>query len=94
MYYATRAGVRDAGVLAVATKSAPAPSTWGHWSACAWTGAWLTSRGRLVVGSRELQMDEAWRDEVEWVERDGLRRRGHHPDLLAGLAPGARWFAD
>jgi hypothetical protein len=34
LYYATRAGVRDARILAVATKSPPAPSTWGHWSAC------------------------------------------------------------
>jgi hypothetical protein len=44
------------------------------------------------VGSREVQVHEAWRDEVEWVERDGLRRRGHHPDLLAALTPGARWL--
>ena len=28
------------------------------------------------------------------MERDGLRRRGHQPDLLAALAPGGRWLAD
>jgi hypothetical protein len=41
-----------------------------------------------MVGSRELLLDDGWRREVEWLERSGLRRRGHRPDLLAGL-PGA-----
>ena len=92
LFYATRKGVREAGLDAVVTNGAPAPSTWAHWSACAWTAAWLTSRDRIVVGSRELQMDDRWHQEVEWVERDGLRRRGHQPDLLAALAPGGRWL--
>ena len=29
-------------------------------------------------------MDDRWHQEVEWVERDGLRRRGHQPDLARG----------
>jgi hypothetical protein len=41
-----------------------------------------------MVGSRELLVDDGWRREVEWLERSGLRRRGHRPDLLAGM-PGA-----
>jgi hypothetical protein len=45
-----------------------------------------------VRGSRELQLDDAWREELEWLERDGLRRRGHHPDLAGALAPGGRWL--
>jgi hypothetical protein len=41
-----------------------------------------------MVGSRELLVDDGWRREVEWLERSGVRRRGHRPDLLAGM-PGA-----
>jgi hypothetical protein len=41
-----------------------------------------------MVGSRELLLDDGWRGDVEWLERSGLQRRGHRPDLLAGL-PGA-----
>jgi hypothetical protein len=92
LFYATPRGVRECGLDAVAPRCAPAPSTWAHWSACAWTAAWLTSRGREVVGSRELQLDDAWREEVEWLERDGLRRRGHHPDLAGALVPNGRWL--
>jgi hypothetical protein len=44
------------------------------------------------MGSRELQLDDAWREELEWLERDGLRRRGHHPDLAGALAPTGRWL--
>ena len=92
LYYATRAGVRDSGLIAAATTGAPAPATWAHWSACAWTAAWLTSRERQVMGSRELQVDERWHGELEWLEHDGPRRRGHHPDLATALAPGGRWL--
>jgi len=92
LLYATSRGVRELGVKAVASNAAPAPSTWAHWSACAWTAAWLTSRDRIVIGSRELQVDALWHEEVEWAERDGLRRRGHHPDLAAALGPGERWL--
>jgi hypothetical protein len=44
------------------------------------------------MGSRELQVNDAWREELEWLERDGLRRRGHHPDLAGALAPRGRWL--
>jgi hypothetical protein len=90
-FYATRRGVCEVGLDAVASNAPPAPSTWAHWSACALTAAWLSSRDRLVVGSRELQLDQRWHEEIQWGERDGLRRRGHHPDLIAALAPGGRW---
>jgi hypothetical protein len=92
LFYATRKGVRELDLEAVASNAAPAPSTWAHWSACAWTAAWLTARNRLVVGSRELQIDERWHVELQWTEREGLRRRGHHPDLAAALSPGGRWL--
>lgn len=92
LFYATGRGVRECGLVATPTRSAPAPSTWAHWSACAWTAAWLASRGREVLGQRELQCDPRWHEELEWIERDGLRRRGHHPDLAAALAPRGRWL--
>lgn len=92
LFYATRLGVRDTAIIATAQTAPPAPSTWAHWSGCAWTAAWLKSRGRHVVGSRELQLDEAWHDELEWRERDGVRRRGHHPDLVGALSVDGRWL--
>jgi hypothetical protein len=92
LFYATRAGVRETDVIAAATAAPPAPSTWAHWTACAWTAAWLTSRGRKVVGSRELQLDDAWHGELQWLERDGQRRRGHSPDLAGALPSGERWL--
>ena len=45
-----------------------------------------------MKGSRELQLDDAWRDELEWLERDGVRRRGHEPDLAGALTLGGRWL--
>lgn len=90
LLYATRAGVESTGVDAAPMVREPAPTTWAHWTACGWTAAWLTARGRHVVGSRELQLDESWHGELEWLERDGLRRRGHHPDLAAALTPAGR----
>jgi hypothetical protein len=49
-------------------------------------GGMADRRGRHVVGGRELLLDDAWTGELEWLERDGLRRRAHRPDLAAGLA--------
>jgi hypothetical protein len=85
LIYATPSGVEAAGVLAAPLPRQPAPTTWAHLEACAWTAAWLTARGRHVIGERELLLDKSWRGDLEWLERDGLRRRGHHPDLLAGI---------
>ena len=85
---ATRPGVAVCQVEALPVWSEPAAASWGHLRACAWTAAWLSARGRVMVGSRELLLDDGWRREVEWLEHSGLRRRGHRPDLLAGM-PGA-----
>jgi hypothetical protein len=92
LFYATRLGVRATGILATAPVAEPAPSTWAHWCGCGWTAAWLTSRGRHVIGSRELRLDDAWHDELEWRERDAIRRRGHHPDLAGALSSEGRWL--
>lgn len=86
LIFANRAGVQESGVEAAPIISPPAPTTWAHWQACAWTAAWLTARGRHVVGGRELLVDEGWEGELEWLERGGWRRRGHRPDLAASLS--------
>jgi hypothetical protein len=85
LIYATTAGVRAAGVSAKALRAAPAPTTWAHWDACGWTAAWLTARGRRMIGSRQLLLNDHWRAEVEWMEHGDRRRRSHRPDLLAGI---------
>lgn len=85
LIYATRAGVEAAESFAAPLPGEPAPTTWAHLEACAWTAAWLTARGRHVMGSRELLLDDGWKGQLEWLERDGVRRRAHRPDLVAGL---------
>lgn len=85
LIYATRAGVEAAESFAAPLPGEPAPTTWAHLEACAWTAAWLTARGRHVTGSRELLLDDGWKGQLEWLERDGLRRRAHRPDLVTGL---------
>ena len=67
---------------------APAPTTWAHHAACAWTAAWLTARGRTMLGPRELLTSAEWLAEVQWIERHGVRRRGHRPDLVGGVGAG------
>ena len=84
LIYATRSGVEDSGAFAPALPGEPAPTTWAHLEACAWTAAWLTARGRHVIGSRALLLDDGWKGQLEWLERDGLRRRAHRPDLVTG----------
>jgi hypothetical protein len=88
LLYATRAGVRVAGVAASPVTRPPSAATWAHCQGCAWTAAWLSARGRRVLGTRELLLDDSWRGELQWVEREGVRRRGHRPDLAAGFAEG------
>lgn len=84
LIYATWAGVEASESFAAPLPGEPAPTTWAHLEACAWTAAWLTARGRHVVGSRALLLDEGWKGQLEWLERDGLRRRAHRPDLVTG----------
>ena len=67
----------------------PAPTWWAHLSGCAWVAAWLTARGREMLGPRELLVDDSWSGELSGLagpRRTGAptrsRRRG------AGPAPG------
>jgi hypothetical protein len=84
LIYATRSGIEASGLFAPPLPGVPAPTIWAHWEACGWTAAWLTARGRHVVGSRALLLDDGWKGQLEWLERDGLRRRAHRPDLVTG----------
>lgn len=84
LIYATRAGVNASESFASPLPGEPAPTTWAHLEACAWTAAWLTARGRHVIGSRALLLDDGWKGQLEWLERDGLRRRAHRLDLVTG----------
>ena len=81
LIYPTRDGLRVTGVEAVGVV-APAPTWWAHCVGCAWTAAWLTQRGQLQLGCRELAGDPGWRGEVRWRDRGGWRTSGHHPDLV------------
>ena len=82
LFFATRTGVRMTGVPLTAT-SPPAPTWWAHHCACAWVAAWLTVRGRTMLGSREVLADPNWSGEVTWRDAKGFHRRGHRPDLVA-----------
>jgi hypothetical protein len=87
LLYATRTGVAVSGVRASVLAAAPAPTTWAHCEACGWVAAWLTARGRHMIGPRELLAGEAWQGQLRWREHGSERTRGHRPDLLAALAP-------
>jgi hypothetical protein len=81
---ATRDGIERAAVPV--TPSRPtAPTWWAHARACGWTAAWLTRRGQLGLGWRELAGEGAWRGELRWRDRSGWRTSGHHPDLLRSI---------
>jgi len=90
LIYATRSGVEASGAFAPALPGEPAPTTWAHLEASAWTAAWLTARDRHVIGSRALLLDDRWKGQLEWLERDGLRRRAHRPDLVTGQRADSR----
>ena len=81
LFLATRKGVLVLG-LPITAAAAPAPTWWAHDSACAWTAAWLTVRGRSFIGPRELLDDPAWSGDLHWRDRSGFKRSGHRPDLI------------
>jgi hypothetical protein len=82
LFLATRKGVLMLGVPVVAA-STPAPTWWAHDSACAWTAAWLTVRGRTFLGQREVISRPEWSGQLHWQDRNSLKRSGHRPDLVA-----------
>jgi hypothetical protein len=87
LIYATRAGVAVSGVLATVPTAPPAPATWAHCEACGWVAAWVTARGRHMIGPRQLLAGVEWQGQVRWREHGSERVRGHRPDLLAAITP-------
>lgn len=87
LVYATRSGAHECGVRVPFVDGEPSPHAWPHHDASAWTAAWLTARGRELIGPRSMLNRREWRGELQWRERGELRRRGHRPDL-AGRLPG------
>lgn len=85
LFTATRKGIRVLGLPLIAA-TIPAPTTWAHDSACAWTAAWLTLRGRTYLGPREILDDPNWAGKLDWLDRNSLKRSGHRPDLVGFLA--------
>jgi hypothetical protein len=85
LIYATRQGVAVSGVAAAVVAAGPAPTTWAHCDACGWVAAWLSCRGREMLGPRQLLADDRWLGQLRWTERGGARSRGHRPDLVAQL---------
>jgi hypothetical protein len=82
LFLATRKGVAVLG-LALTAGRAPAPTWWAHGSGCAWTGAWLTVRGRAFLGPRELLDAREWSGSLHWLDHHSFKRSGHRPDLVA-----------
>lgn len=81
----TREGVLRCGLEVLAPRRAPGPTWWAHLRACAWAAAWLTRRGQLELGPRELAEDDSWRAEIRWRDRGGWRNSGHRPDLVRAI---------
>lgn len=85
LFLATRKGLLVLGLPLIAA-STPAPTTWAHDSACAWTAAWLTIRGRSYLGPREILDDPVWSGQLNWLDRHSSKRSGHRPDLVGFLS--------
>lgn len=57
LLFATARGVSICGDAAAGLAAPPAPTSWAHHEACAWVAAWLTARGRVMLGPRQLLID-------------------------------------
>jgi hypothetical protein len=81
---ASRVGVAMSRVP-VRASGRPAPTWWAHHCASAWAAAWLTVRGRGVVGPREVLESRVWSGKISWQDHHGYHRQGHRPDLICKL---------
>jgi hypothetical protein len=88
LFFATRKGVLVLGLPLIGCTT-PAPTWWAHDSACAWTAAWMTVRGRTYLAPRELLVDTGWSGRLDLLHRISGRPLGHRPDFV-GLANGSR----
>jgi hypothetical protein len=81
LFFATRKGVLVLGLPLIGCTT-PAPTWWAHDSACAWTAAWMTVRGRKYLGPRELLVDTKWSGRLDLLHRISGRPLGHRPDFV------------
>jgi hypothetical protein len=88
LFFATRKGVRVLGVPLIGCTT-PAPTWWAHYSASAWTAAWMTLRGRRFLGPRELLASTEWAEPLHWMDRSGIKRSGHRPDFVGFTGNGS-----
>jgi hypothetical protein len=94
LWYATQEGIKwlEPRPTVLAVSAPPAPSTWAHHDAVAWTAAWLSAHGNAVIGGRELLAEaRGLQGQLEWFEHEGggVRRRRHRPDLAAAVGDAA-----
>ena len=82
LFFATRAGVRAAGVAARPMADGARSASWPTCIATAWTAAWLRARGRLFLGPRELRVNDQWVMSVRWRDRDGRHVAVHRPTFV------------
>src|ERR1700722_7542930 len=88
LFLATRKGILVLG-LPLTAATTPAPTTWAHDSACAWTAAWLTARGRTYLGPREILDDPDWAGKLDWLDSHSFKQSGHRPVLVGFLSGSA-----
>lgn len=86
MLFPTREGIAAA-AMDLPFAAAPSPTWWAHHAGCAWTAAWLSVRGRAMLGPRELASKPGWHGAL--TDLPGPRRVMHTPDLV-GTVPGHR----
>jgi hypothetical protein len=91
LVYATPTGTRSCAAQAAVIQRSPSAVSWPHCDASAWTAAWLSSRGRPVIGAREMLFRREFRGDLKWRERGQLKQLGHRPDL-GGWLPDGRIF--
>jgi hypothetical protein len=82
LFAATRTGVTIAHVPA-SVASPPRTGSWPQHITVAWTAAWVTLRGRVFHGPRELLLDPRWTAELQWHDQHGQHRAAHRPALVA-----------
>jgi len=85
LFLATRNGILVLGLRLIAART-PAPTWWTHDSACAWTAAWLTVRGRTYLGPVEILDDPEWSAQLHWLDCHSFKRSWHRPDLVGFLS--------
>jgi hypothetical protein len=82
LFVASLDGVRASGVRARPMRNVTA-ALWPKHCARAWVAAWLTVRGREMLGYRELLLIPEWSQQLHWWDFDGYHTTNHRPDLVA-----------